>query len=512
MPTRLASPTLAWHTRAPRLSGATREHPVSITADTARRTALLDSRRTSLRRQVQPHSNTEPRLIRRALQFQHERPAAQHTPHALSGRMLAPGPQAHAQLPSVHQPNSARRAARGPAPVAATAAAPAARARRAAPKSAAERSACSRAASCPPGPKNSPPPPPRRRAPVTACPPWTPGPAGCSSPAAAAPSFCSQRCTRALPHTYAAQHRGRCGTFQTGQDRTAPTLPRQACQGSCPTPPAPRAPHITTATRQADSKAPQPSLAPDADPSLRRGGKRGQDLRPTPQKVQERVPPRRAPHLCDAQNTRSQRHLKPVRPTRLPQEKQRPGFFCTGRSSASDGPGAELRAAGLASGAGSGVCTAGSALASGSAAGGWTATSAPSPAALAELHRAAAAAFSFTAAWPASRFCSRKQREQRPSVAGFLRPQRLVVSLGSIQVSYVGPRRTGRRPRSPRRPSPCPKPGRAGPRRRVSRMVTPRAAWRRARARLPPRVWAGGRGAHPKKPQPEAHRRGWLAS
>ncbi len=144
---------------------------------------------------------------------------------------------------------SARRAARGPAPVAATAAAPAARARRAVPKSAAERSACSRAASCPPSPKNSPPPPPRRRAPVTACPPWTPGPAGCSSPAAAAPSFCSQTCTRALPRTYAAQHRGRCGTFQAGRDRTAPTLPRQACQGSCPTPPAPRAPHITTETR-----------------------------------------------------------------------------------------------------------------------------------------------------------------------------------------------------------------------------------------------------------------------
>jgi hypothetical protein len=68
---------------------------------------------------VQPHSNTEARLIRRALQFQRwalqfqrERPAAQHMPHALSRRMLAPGPQEHAQLPSVHQPKRTPRRAR----------------------------------------------------------------------------------------------------------------------------------------------------------------------------------------------------------------------------------------------------------------------------------------------------------------------------------------------------------------------------------------------------------------
>ena len=38
-------------------------------------------------------------------------------------------------------------------------------------------------------------------APVTACQPWTPERAGCSLPAVAAPSSCSQRCTDAPLHT-----------------------------------------------------------------------------------------------------------------------------------------------------------------------------------------------------------------------------------------------------------------------------------------------------------------------
>jgi len=427
-----ASPTLAWPYASAQTGRSHTRAPTGISAKTAKHAALLGSRRASLRRQANPHPNIVPRQVSRAHSSVCARPAAQQSLHALSGRVLARGPASARPAPQyapalVRAPRRARPPRRS-LPLRP----PLLRARAEQPPRPQLTSACSRAGSRPQAQKKSPPPPPRRRAPVTACPPWTPGPAGCSSPAAAAPSFCSQRCTRALLRTCAAQDRGCNGTFQAGRDRTAPTSPRAACHGSCPMPPAPRAPHITTAAHQADSKPPQPSLASDADPSLRRGSRRGQDLRPAPQKVQEPVPPRGDPHLCDAQNTRSQRHLKPVRPTRLPQEKQRPGFFCTGRSSASDGPGAELRAAGLASGAGSGVCTAGSALASGSAAGGWTATSAPSPAAFAELHRAAAAAFSFTAAWPASRFCSRKQREQRPSVAGFLRPQRLVVCLGSI--------------------------------------------------------------------------------